>query len=92
MMKVEIDTNSGFCFGVVTAIRKAEEQLDATGQLYCLGDIVHNASEVDRLCGKGLVTITHQDLGNLKGVKVLLRAHGEPPLTYETASANSIEI
>lgn len=91
-MKVEIDSNSGFCFGVVTAIRKAEEELDSTGRLYCLGDIVHNASEVDRLCGKGLETITHQDLGTLKNVKVLLRAHGEPPQTYQTADANNIEI
>ncbi len=91
-MKVEIDSNSGFCFGVVTAIRKAEEELDSTGQLYCLGDIVHNASEVDRLCGKGLKTITHSDLGNLRNVKVLLRAHGEPPATYSTAHDNNIEI
>ena len=91
-MVVEIDSNSGFCFGVVTAIRKAEEELNKSGQLYCLGDIVHNAGEVERLCGKGLVTITHQDLGDLKNVKVLLRAHGEPPQTYETASKNNIDI
>lgn len=91
-MKVEIDSNSGFCFGVVTAIRKAEEELDSSGQLYCLGDIVHNASEVDRLCGKGLETITHEDLGRLHDVKVLLRAHGEPPRTYSTALANNIKI
>lgn len=91
-MKVEIDSNSGFCFGVVTAIRKAEEELDSTGQLYCLGDIVHNASEVDRLCGKGLETITHEDLGRLHDVKVLLRAHGEPPRTYSTALSNNIKI
>lgn len=91
-MTVEIDSNSGFCFGVVTAIRKAEEELDNTGQLYCLGDIVHNAREVERLCGKGLVTITHEDLGNLRNVKVLLRAHGEPPQTYETAARNNVEI
>lgn len=91
-MIVEIDSNSGFCFGVVTAIRKAEEELDKSGQLYCLGDIVHNAGEVERLCGKGLVTITHQDLGKLKNVKVLLRAHGEPPQTYATASQNKIDI
>ena len=91
-MKVEIDSNSGFCFGVVTAIRKAEEELDSSGQLYCLGDIVHNASEVDRLCGKGLETITHEDLRRLHDVKVLLRAHGEPPRTYSTALANNIKI
>ena len=91
-MKVEIDSNSGFCFGVVTAIKKAEEELDNSGHLYCLGDIVHNAVEVERLCGKGLVTITHEDLGKLKDVKVLLRAHGEPPVTYETAAVNNVEI
>lgn len=91
-MIVEIDSNSGFCFGVVTAIRKAEEELDKSGQLYCLGDIVHNAGEVERLCGKGLVTITHQELGELRDVKVLLRAHGEPPQTYATAVDNHIDI
>ena len=91
-MKVEIDSNSGFCFGVVTAINKAEDQLDNSGQLFCLGDIVHNAKEVERLEEKGLKTITHADLDHLKGVKVLLRAHGEPPLTYKTAQKNNIEI
>ena len=92
MATVEIDKDSGFCFGVVTAIRKAEEELDKTGHLYCLGDIVHNSSEVERLGGKGLVTITHDDLEHLHNVKVLLRAHGEPPETYETARRNGIEI
>lgn len=91
-MKVEIDSNSGFCFGVVTAINKAEDELQSKGQLYCLGDIVHNAREVERLQDKGLKTITHSDLKNLKDVKVLLRAHGEPPLTYETAKKNNIEV
>lgn len=91
-MKVEIDSNSGFCFGVVTAINKAEEELNSSGQLYCLGDIVHNTREVERLQEKGLETITHQDLEHLKDVKVLLRAHGEPPKTYETAGRNNIEI
>lgn len=91
-MTIEIDSNSGFCFGVVTAIKKAEEELDNSGHLYCLGDIVHNAGEVERLCGKGLVTITHDDLSKLKDVKVLLRAHGEPPLTYHTAANNNVEI
>ncbi|MDE6010508.1 MAG: 4-hydroxy-3-methylbut-2-enyl diphosphate reductase, partial [Muribaculaceae bacterium] len=90
--KIEIDGNSGFCFGVVTAIRKAEEELDKTGRLYCLGDIVHNAAEVERLRRKGLVTITHKDLEQLHDVKVLLRAHGEPPATYEIARRNNIEI
>ncbi len=92
MAKIEIDENSGFCFGVVTAIRKAEEELDKSGSLYCLGDIVHNSDEVDRLRRKGLRTITHADLDKLKGVKVLLRAHGEPHSTYATAKTNDIEI
>lgn len=89
---VEIDSESGFCFGVVTAIRKAEEVLDKCGTLYCLGDIVHNSDEVERLRTRGLVTITHDDLAKLHGVKVLLRAHGEPPSTYEIARRNNIEI
>ena len=92
MATVEIDVGSGFCFGVTTAIQKAEEELKASGSLYCLGDIVHNAGEVDRLKGIGLVTITHDDLKALKNVKVLLRAHGEPPSTYETAEKNNIHI
>lgn len=90
--RVEIDSDSGFCFGVVTAIRKAEEELAKGGTLYCLGDIVHNAKEVERLRRKGLVTITHEELKDLHGVKVLLRAHGEPPSTYELAERNNIEI
>lgn len=90
--RIDIDPGSGFCFGVVTAIRKAEETLNSCETLYCLGDIVHNSDEVDRLCQRGLVTITHSDLQNLKGVKVLLRAHGEPPTTYDTAKANGIQI
>lgn len=89
---VEIDSDSGFCFGVVTAIKKAEEELDRSGHLYCLGDIVHNSNEVERLKSKGLITITHDDLRELHDVKVLLRAHGEPPETYETARKNNIEI
>ncbi len=89
---VEIDADSGFCFGVVTAIRKAEEELTQTGSLYCLGDIVHNSDEVQRLSDKGLKIITHEDLSRLHNVKVLLRAHGEPPSTYKTAESNGIEI
>lgn len=89
---IEIDADSGFCFGVTAAIRKAEEELDRGGTLYCLGDIVHNSDEVNRLRDKGLVTISHEELAGLHGVKVLLRAHGEPPSTYETARRNSIEI
>lgn len=91
-MAVEIDENSGFCFGVVTAITKAEEELGKSGELYCLGDIVHNAGEVERLCDKGLKTITHEELGRLHNVKVLLRAHGEPPQTYRMAEANNVTI
>lgn len=92
MTTVEIDSESGFCFGVVTAIRKAEEELANGSPLYCLGDIVHNSAEVDRLCRKGLETITHDQLEHLQGVKVLLRAHGEPPSTYHTAERMGIEI
>lgn len=92
MTKVEIDNDSGFCFGVTTAIRKAEEELAKGGVLYCLGDIVHNSREVERLKQLGLVTIDHDEFARLKDVKVLLRAHGEPPETYETARRNNIEI
>ena len=91
-ISIEIDNDSGFCFGVVTAIRKAEEELEKSGRLYCLGDIVHNSDEVERLCSKGLVTITHEEMSQLHNVKVLLRAHGEPPSTYELARKNNIEI
>lgn len=89
---VEIDSGSGFCFGVVTAIQKAEEELEKSGTLYCLGDIVHNSDEVQRLARKGLEVITHADLERLHNVKVLLRAHGEPPSTYRLAKRNNIEI
>ena len=92
MATIEIDEDSGFCFGVVTAIQKAEAELDKSGHLYCLGDIVHNSDEVERLKNKGLVTITHDDLRKLHNVKVLLRAHGEPPETYAIARDNGIEI
>lgn len=91
-MKVEIDSNSGFCFGVVTAIRKAEEELELGGELYCLGDIVHNGKEVDRLEKFGLKTIGHEEFCSLKNSKVLLRAHGEPPATYQKAKENGITI
>ena len=91
-MNVTIDPNSGFCFGVVYAIQMAEDELDATGKLYCLGDIVHNNMEVDRLKAKGLQIINHDDLANLHDCKVLIRAHGEPPSTYELALKNNIEL
>lgn len=92
MAVIEIDKDSGFCFGVTAAIGKAEEQLAESGLLYCLGDIVHNSDEVERLMSKGLRTITHEQLASLHGVKVLLRAHGEPPSTYELARRNNIDI
>ncbi len=89
---IEIDEGSGFCFGVTTAIRKAEEELADGGSLHCLGDIVHNGSECERLRSLGLDTIDHAAFGRLHDAKVLLRAHGEPPETYATARANHIEI
>ena len=92
MMQIEIDSGSGFCFGVTTAIKKAEEELSQGGTLYCLGDIVHNGMECDRLRQMGLVTINHDEMRQLHDVKVLLRAHGEPPETYELARRNNIEI
>ena len=92
MAKVEIDEGSGFCFGVVTAINKAEEELTKGGTLYCLGDIVHNSREVERLKSMGLITINHEEFNRLHDVKVLLRAHGEPPETYTIARRNNIEI
>ena len=92
MLKVEIDNGSGFCFGVTTAIQKAEEELAKGNTLYCLGDIVHNGMECDRLRQMGLITINHEEMRQLHHVKVLLRAHGEPPATYELARRNNIEI
>ena len=92
MLKIEIDNGSGFCFGVTTAIQKAEEELAKGTTLYCLGDIVHNGMECERLRQMGLVTINHDDMARLHDVKVLLRAHGEPPETYELARRNNIEI
>lgn len=92
MIQIEIDNGSGFCFGVTTAIRKAEEELAQGATLYCLGDIVHNGMECERLRQMGLITINHDDLRELHDVKVLLRAHGEPPETYELARKNNIEI
>lgn len=91
-LKVSIDPNSGFCFGVVYAIEMAEEILKEEGHLYCLGDIVHNDEEVRRLEQMGLRIINHDDLKMVKGAKVLIRAHGEPPSTYELAMANDLEL
>lgn len=92
MLQIEIDNGSGFCFGVTTAIQKAEEELGKGETLYCLGDIVHNGMECERLRSMGLVTIDHDQMRQLHHVKVLLRAHGEPPETYELARNNNIEI
>ncbi len=89
---IEIDAGSGFCFGVTTAIKKAEEVLAGGGTLYCLGDIVHNGMEVERLHKQGLITIDHDEFRHLHDATVLLRAHGEPPETYAIAKANNIEI
>ena len=91
-MDVTIDQKSGFCFGVVYAIEMAEEILKKDHKLYCLGDIVHNNKEVDRLNNLGLEIINHQQLESLNNCKVLIRAHGEPPSTYEIALKNDIEL
>ena len=91
-MIVEIDKKSGFCFGVVYAIDIAEEELRKSGKLYCLGDIVHNNKEVERLSKLGLEIISHEDLKNYSNCKVLIRAHGEPPETYQIAKKNNIEL
>jgi 4-hydroxy-3-methylbut-2-enyl diphosphate reductase len=91
-MEIEIDRDSGFCFGVVRAIEDAERELRQRGKLYCLGDIVHNSLEVSRLTQMGLVTITHEALSRLHDTTVLFRAHGEPPETYEMAHRNGLTI
>ena len=91
-MKITIDPHSGFCFGVVYAIQMAEEELERSGKLYCLGDIVHNNMEVERLKSKGLEIIDHEQLKTLHGCKVLIRAHGEPPETYQIALKNNIHL
>jgi 4-hydroxy-3-methylbut-2-en-1-yl diphosphate reductase len=91
-MIVEIDKKSGFCFGVINAIRAAENELNDSEYLYCLGDIVHNGKEVERLEKKGLKTISKEEYFTLKNCKVLIRAHGEPPETYDYAKENNIEL
>ncbi len=91
-MKIEIDSGSGFCFGVTTAIKKAEEELSTAGRLYCLGDIVHNGRECERLRNMGLVTVEHDALDRLSDVRMLLRAHGEPPATYAKAEVRNISV
>ena len=91
-MIIEIDKGSGFCFGVTTAIEKAEETLKAGHGLNCLGDIVHNGMECERLNSMGLVTIEHEDFAQLHDATVLLRAHGEPPSTYRLAKQNNVTL
>lgn len=91
-MKVEIEPGSGFCFGVENAVRIAEEALREGEEVYCLGEIVHNDIEVTRLKELGLVTITYDQFAHLRDCKVLVRAHGEPPSTYEMAMKNNITI
>lgn len=91
-LKVEIDITSGFCFGVVYAIEMAEDILNEQGHLYCLGDIVHNDEEVRRLEAKGLKIINHEELQHIRNEKVLIRAHGEPPSTYQVAVTNNLEL
>jgi 4-hydroxy-3-methylbut-2-en-1-yl diphosphate reductase len=91
-MKIEIDNQSGFCYGVVKAIQSAEEALKASNKLYCLGDIVHNNAEIKRLEALGMHTINHEEFKQLHDCKVLIRAHGEPPETYEIARQNNIEL
>jgi len=92
MLNIEIDKKSGFCFGVVKAIAKAEEELAKGDVLYCLGDIVHNGQEVERLTKMGMITIDHEQFARLHNAKVLLRAHGEPPSTYEIAQQNNLTL
>lgn len=91
-MEIEIDKNSGYCFGVEFAIEMAEDEMKESGHLYCLGDIVHNSMEVERLEAKGLKVITRDDLESIHDAKVLIRAHGEPPETYKLAMQNNIEL
>lgn len=91
-MEVTIDKNSGYCFGVEFAIKMAEDEMEVSEKLYCLGDIVHNDMEVKRLSEKGLVVIDREQLQTLTDCKVLIRAHGEPPETYRTAIENNIEL
>ncbi len=91
-MKVTVDANSGFCWGVVRTVEIAEQELSESGKLYSLGEIIHNPVEIDRLGEKGLKTIRHDDLKDLKDAKVLIRAHGEPPETYRKARDLGIEL
>ncbi len=91
-MNVDIDANAGFCFGVTNAINKAEAEIAANGKLFCLGEIVHNHEESSRLAGLGMTTISYSEFETLSNTTVLLRAHGEPPRTYDTARRNGVSI
>ena len=90
--KIEIDHDSGFCFGVVNAIERAETELEKDRILYCLGDIVHNTQEISRLEKAGLHTISREQFDALRNKKVLLRAHGEPPSTYAAAKERGLTV
>lgn len=91
-LQAEIDDRSGFCFGVINAVKKAEELLDQGEKVFCVGEIVHNDEEVKRLSKKGLITIEHQELENIKNSNILFRAHGEPPSTYKKVRMNNNKI
>lgn len=91
-MRVVIDENSGFCFGVVRAISEAESALKQRGEVYSLGDIVHNRVEVQRLEEMGLSTVSHDDIASLQGRTLLIRAHGEPPTTYRLAEKYGVTV
>lgn len=91
-MKIEIDRKSGFCFGVINAITKAEEELAINKTIYCLGDIVHNEGEIRRLRDQGMITISREEYFTMSNCRVLIRAHGEPPETYRHAEENNIEL
>jgi len=91
-MKVTIDENAGFCWGVVRTIDIAEKQMKESGKLYSLGSIIHNPMEVDRLAHEGLEVVAHEDFARLKGQTVLIRAHGEPPSTYQHARLHGVTL
>ncbi len=91
-MQIDIDTNAGFCFGVTNAINKAEAEIAKSGRLICLGEMVHNHEETNRLSQLGMVTISYADFEHTHDTTVLLRAHGEPPRTYQIATENNIQI
>ena len=91
-MRISISKNSGFCFGVLNAIKIAEDLLNKHGKLFCIGDIVHNKMEIKRLKDLGMITISRNDLISIYNTRILIRAHGEPPATYHIAQLNNLEI